>query len=159
MGNAIPYLMVFWSLLSSKLLLGNPGRWKSNKSSRDKCWPAQARPRAWLAGFGCDANENGHNEKESKTAQSAKPESEQSSCEEKLFLLVAISNPVDHIIWIDSQWKLLRTILVKMFKGVRVRSFDWIKIQCTFFFCEATTTFGRWQEQAQCPSEIWSRAF
>ena len=43
-----------------------------------------------LAGFGCDANENGHNEKESKTAQSAKPESEQSSSEGKLFLLVSI---------------------------------------------------------------------
>ena len=39
-------------------------------------------------------------------------------------------------------------------------AFIWLNHNSMYiFFCEASTKFGRWQEQVQCPSEIWSRAF
>ena len=127
MGNAVPFPMVFWSLLSSKLL-GNPGRWRSHKSSRDKCWPAQlAHAPGWLW-MRCK-RERPQWEREQNCAE-RKTRIRTIKFWGKTFSLGLNLKP-RWPYYLD--WFLMEAVENDSGQNVRVRSFDWITIQCTFF--------------------------
>ena len=130
MGNAVPFPMVFWSSLSSKLL-GNPGRWRSHKSSRDKCWPAQARPRTWLA-LDAMQTRTATMRKRAKLRRAQNQNQNIQVLRENFFSWSHFQTLLTIIFGVQD-WFLMEAVENDSGQNVRVRSFDWITIQCTFF--------------------------
>ena len=145
--------MVFWSLLSSKLL-GNPGRWRKHKSSRDKCWPAQlAHAPGWLW-MRCK-RERPQWEREQNCAELQNQNQNNQVLRKNFFSWFQFETPLTILFGL-----ILNGSCWERFWSKCSSAFIWLNHNSMYiFFCEASTKFGRWQEQVQCPSEIWSRAF
>ena len=153
MCNAVPFPMVFWSLLSSKLL-GNPGRWRSHKSSRDKCWPAQARPRTWRA-LDAMQTRTATMRKRAKLRRAQNQNQNNQVLRKNFFSWSQFETPLTILFGL-----ILNGSCWERFWSKCSSAFIWLNHNSMYiFFCEASTKFGRWQEQVQCPSEIWSRGF